>query len=181
MINIPEQYTIPLLYENIYKISYNKYSKAYNGCCPICKEGKSWGKKKRFYYIPNKDLAYCHNCGYSKKTLSFLVDVTNKPMHVIINEVKNLDVDIEIPREETKEEIKTIDKTLPDDCINLSDSSQISFYNDNAAVKMALTLIKTRRLDKGINKPKTFYISLKDKVHKNRLILPFYDENHDKI
>ena len=29
-------------------------------------------------------------------------------------------------------------------------------------------------------KPKTFYISLKDKVHKNRLILPFYDENDNK-
>ena len=162
MISVPDQYVTNLLYENIYKISYNKYNKSYNGCCPICREGKSWGKKKRFYYIPNKDLAYCHNCGYSKKTLSFLVDITHKPMHVIINEVKKLDIDIDIPRDEPKEEKKVVDKNLPEDCINLSDISQIEYYKDNAAVKMALTLIKDRRLDKGINKPKTFYISLKD-------------------
>ena len=181
MINIPEQYTIPLLYENIYKISYNKFSKSYNGCCPICKEGNSWGKKKRFYYIPNKDLAYCHNCGYSKKTLGFLVDVTSKPMHLIINEVKNLDLDIEVQRDEPVEVKRVIDKSLPEDCINLSDESQVEYYKDSAVVRMATTLIKSRRLNRGINKPKTFYISLKDPVHKNRLILPFYDENGDII
>ena len=181
MIVIPEQYTIPVLYENIYKISYNRYNKSYNGCCPICREGGSWGRKKRFYYIPNKDLAYCHNCGYSKKTLGFLVDITNKPMHVIINEVKNLDVDIAVTREEKQEVKKVVDKSLPEDCINLSDPSQVEYYKDNAAVKIALNLIRDRKLDRGINKPKTFYISLKDKVHKNRLILPFYDENGDII
>jgi hypothetical protein len=181
VIVIPEQYTIQALYENIYKISYNKYNKSYNGCCPICREGKSWGKKKRFYYIPNKDLAYCHNCGYSKKTLGFLVDITSKPMHVIINEVKNLDVDTELQREEPKEVKKAIDKNLPEDCINLSDPGQVEYYKDNAAVKIALNLIRDRKLNRGINKPKTFYISLKDKVHKNRLILPFYDENGDII
>ena len=43
---------------------------------------------------------------------------------------------------------------------------------------MALHCINTRRLDKGINSPKTFYLSLNDPVHKNRLVLPFYDENN---
>jgi len=181
VIVVPEQYTIQVLYENIYKITYNKYSHSYNGCCPICKEGSSWGKKKRFFYIPKKDLAYCHNCGYSKKTLGFLLDVTNKPLHFLINEIKNFDVEIQMPREEVKEVKKVIDKSLPDDCINLSDTSQVEYYKDNAAVVAALNLIKTRKLDKGINKPKTFYISLNDPVHKNRLILPFYDDNGDII
>ena len=180
MIVIPEQYVVNVLYENIYKISYNKYNKSYNGCCPICKEGGSWGKKKRFYYIPDKELAYCHNCGYSKKALTFITEVTNKSLHEIINEVKEFDIEI-LPIEEPKEVKKVIDKSLPEDCINLSDISQIEYYKDNAVVKTALQLIKDRKLDKGINKPKTFYISLKDVVHKNRLILPFYDENDDII
>ena len=180
MIVIPEQYVVNVLYENIYKISYNKYNKSYNGCCPICKEGGSWGKKKRFYYIPDKELAYCHNCGYSKKVLTFITEVTNKSLHEIINEVKEFDIEI-LPIEEPKEVKKVIDKSLPEDCINLSDISQIEYYKDNIVVKTALQLIKDRKLDKGINKPKTFYISLKDVVHKNRLILPFYDENGDII
>lgn len=180
MIVIPEQYVVNVLYENIYKISYNKYNKSYNGCCPICKEGNSWGKKKRFYYIPEKELAYCHNCGYSKKALTFITEVTNKSLHEIINEVKEFDIEI-LPIEEPKEVKKVIDKSLPEDCINLSDISQIEYYKDNAVVKTALQLIKDRKLDKGINKPKTFYLSLKDVVHKNRLILPFYDENDDII
>lgn len=180
MIVIPEQYVINVLYENIYKISYNKYNKSYNGCCPICKEGNSWGKKKRFYYIPDKELAYCHNCGYSKKALTFITEVTNKSLHEIINEVKGFDIEI-LPIEEPKEVKKVIDKSLPEDCINLSDISQIEYYKDNAVVKTALQLIRDRKLDKGINKPKTFYVSLKDVVHKNRLILPFYDENDDII
>jgi len=180
VIVIPEQYVVNVLYENIYKISYNKYNKSYNGCCPICKEGNSWGKKKRFYYIPEKELAYCHNCGYSKKALTFITEVTNKSLHEIINEVKEFDIEI-LPIEEPKEVKKVIDKSLPEDCINLSDISQIEYYKDNAVVKTALQLIKDRKLDKGINKPKTFYLSLKDVVHKNRLILPFYDENDDII
>jgi len=180
VIVIPEQYVVNVLYENIYKISYNKYNKSYNGCCPICKEGGSWGKKKRFYYIPDKELAYCHNCGYSKKVLTFITEVTNKSLHEIINEVKEFDIEI-LPIEEPKEVKKVIDKSLPEDCINLSDISQIEYYKDNIVVKTALQLIKDRKLDKGINKPKTFYISLKDVVHKNRLILPFYDENDDII
>ena len=181
MIVVPEQYTIQALYENIYKISYNKYNHTYNGCCPICKEGDSWGKKKRFYYIPKKDLAYCHNCGYSKKTLSFLLDVTHKPLHFIINEIKEFDIEEQIPVKEVEEERKQVDKSLPEDCINLSDPSQVEFFKSSAPVIAALDLIKKRKLNKGINRPRTFYISLKDKVHKNRLILPFYDENGDII
>tara|TARA_X000001316_G_C921331_1_gene35683 strand:+ start:1305 stop:2345 length:1041 start_codon:yes stop_codon:yes gene_type:complete len=177
MISVPEQYVVNVLYENIYKIKYNKYNKTYNGCCPICREGNSWGKKKRFYYIPNKELAFCHNCGYSKKSLGFVMDVTNKPLHFIVNEIKEFDTEVVIEnKKETVEEKKIIDKSLPEDCINLSDTSQIEYYKDNTAVKEALSIINKRKLDKGINKPKTFYISLNDPVHKNRLILPFYNE-----
>ena len=80
MIVIPEQYVINVLYENIYKISYNKYTKTYNGCCPICKEGDSRGKKKRFYYIPNKELvqqAYQLKKQYNNVELIYIKAHTN--------------------------------------------------------------------------------------------------------
>ncbi len=176
MINVPEQYVVNVLYENVYKISYNKYNKTYNGCCPICREGDSWGKKKRFYYIPKSELAYCHNCGYSKKPLSFISDVTSKPLHFIINEIKQFDNEI-VDIKPVENAVVKNDTSLPDDCINLSDISQLNYYKDNTIVKLALDLIQNRKLDKAVNRPKTFYISLTDAVHKNRLILPFYDDN----
>jgi len=181
MVVVPEQYIVNVLYENIYKISYNKYNHTYNGCCPICKEGDSWGKKKRFYYIPNKEIAYCHNCGYSKKPLTFISDVTNKPLQDIIGEIKNFEIEIDDIIEETPQVRKTIDFSLPEDCINLFDTNQVNYYKDNKIVKLALDVIKSRRLDKGINKPNAIYVTLKDKVHKNRLILPFYDKDQKII
>ena len=181
MVVVPEQYIVNVLYENIYKISYNKYNHTYNGCCPICKEGDSWGKKKRFYYIPNKELAYCHNCGYSKKPLTFISDITNKPLQDIISEIKNFEVEIDDIIEETPQVRKTIDFSLPEDCINLFDTNQVNYYKDNKIVKLALDVIKSRRLDKGINKPNAIYVTLKDIVHKNRLILPFYDKDQKII
>ena len=182
MIPIPEQYIIQFLYENIYKISYNKFNKTYNGCCPICREGDSWGRKKRFYYIVDKEVAYCHNCGYSKKPIAFISEIANKPLQVIISEIKDFDTEIslEAPKQEKPEQvIKT--ESLPKDCINLTDESQVEYYKDNPFVRMALHCIKTRKLDKGVNSPKTFYISLTDPVHKNRLVLPFYDSNNNIV
>ncbi len=181
MISVPEQYVINTIYENVYKVTYNRYNKTYNGCCPICKEGDSWGKKKRFYYIPAKELTYCHNCGYSKKPLKFIADVTNKPLQVIINEVRNFDGDIEPSQIEAKIDKVVNTETLPADSINLLDNNQVSYYKNNPYVTMALHCIKTRKLNEGANKPKTFYISLTDPVHKNRLVLPFYDENDNII
>jgi hypothetical protein len=181
VIEVPDQYVVNVLYENVYKITYNKFNKTYNGCCPFCREGKSWGIKKRFYYIPEKKVAYCHNCGYSKGTLNFIIQLTNKPLHLIVREIKDFDIEIQIPQKDKEPIKKVIDKSLPEDCINLFDESQVNYYKDNAIVKLALLLIKDRKLDKGINKPKTLYVSLKDVVHKNRLILPFYDENNNII
>ena len=176
---MPDQYIANILYENIYKISYNKFNKTYNGCCPFCREGKSWGVKKRFYYMPKTQSTYCHNCGYSKGAINFIVDLTNKPLHFVINDIKNHDGEIiEVKQEEVK---KVNDKSLPQDCINLSDENQVCYYKDNNIVKLALDLINNRKLTNAINKPRTFYLSLTDKVHKNRLILPFYNENDDII
>ncbi|NBW57100.1 hypothetical protein EBR43_04815 [bacterium] len=65
---------------------------------------------------------------------------------------------------------------LPLDSINLFDKAQANFYKDNDIVKLALSMISSRRLDTATNKPKSLWLSLTDPVHKNRLIIPFYND-----
>lgn len=70
--------------------------------------------------------------------------------------------------------------SLPEDSINLSDPLQREYYKDNHIVKTALEYISSRRLDTAVNKC-NLYISLKDKTHKNRLIIPFLDTSGNFI
>jgi hypothetical protein len=67
--------------------------------------------------------------------------------------------------------------TLPYDSINLSDPIQLDYHKNDKTIQHCLKYIKNRRLNCAINRPKTFYISLADHIHKNRLCIPFYDLN----
>ena len=106
MIPVPEEYVIQTFYRCVVSPTYNKYTNTYNGSCPFCKEGKSYGKKTRFFYIPEKELTYCHNCGYSKKVFNFILDATGKPFNEVIKEIRdgNYDVvtDVKIKEEVVK-------------------------------------------------------------------------------
>lgn len=178
MIPIPEQYVVETFYKCVSHPSYNKYAKTYNGSCPFCREGKSWGKKHRFFYIPEKELTYCHNCGYSEKVLKFVMDVSGKPFVTIINEVKKGEFNARPKTEIVDDEVKLFKQpvnSLPEDSINLNDNNQLNYYKENSVIKICKEYITDRRLDTAINRPHSFYISLADKVHKNRLVLPFFD------
>ena len=170
---LPQEYIENILNTHIGKLRYDKYTKNYIGSCPICREGKSWGKKTRFFYYPSTNRCFCFNCGYSEGILKFILDVTNKTFGEILREVKTTQYDFK----EKVVEPEIIPDDLPKDPINLTDSKQIEYWNDNPHVKKCLNLIKKRKLDIAINKPKTFWFSLTDWIHKNRLILPFYDDN----
>jgi hypothetical protein len=74
----------------------------------------------------------------------------------------------------------TVIPSLPSDSINLFDKNQIEYYKDNKIIKKALEYIEHRRLNSAVNRPDAFYLSLKDKIHKNRLVIPFKD-NDGKI
>jgi hypothetical protein len=180
VIPVPEEYVVQTFYRYVSFPHHNKHNNVYNGSCPFCNEGKSYGKKTRFFYLPKKELCYCHNCGYSRKSFNFVLDVTKKPFNEIINEIKQGDYS-NVPLKDEDIEIKVVSKTLPDDCINLRDELQLNFYKDNEVVKTCLDFIKSRRMDTAINKPISFYISLSDPVHRNRLVLPFYDSEGDII
>lgn len=83
-------------------------------------------------------------------------------------------IEIDPVQEEIKQHFTEVEP-LPKDSINLFDKQQVSFYKDNFYVNKALEIIKNRRLDTAENRPKSLWISLTDPVHKDRLVIPFYD------
>jgi hypothetical protein len=66
---------------------------------------------------------------------------------------------------------------LPSESIDLTEANQIAFYGNNKYVKLALEYCNTRRLFTAVNSCNKFFVSLKDNVHKNRLVIPFYNNN----
>lgn len=177
-VDLPTDYIISKFYELGYKVTHNKYNNTYNSCCPICKEGKSWGRKTRCFYIPENDNIFCHNCGSSLKPYKWIRQVSGMTDDEIRNDVGNNQVSVEL-----NFDVFNIPKklpSLPDDSINLSDSTQLSYYKDNHIVQTALAYLKGRRLNTAVNKC-NFYISLKDYTHKNRLVIPFLDTSGNFI
>lgn len=172
---LPEEYTILKFFELGYYPKTNRFNGTYQCSCPICREGRSLGKKRRCYFIPKNNNIYCHNCGWSGTPLNWIKEVSNKTEFEIIQEVKNFTGNVSLV--EDKPLAKTFKaETLPTDCINLTDTDQISFYKSNDILRIAQQFVKTRRLDTSINRPSALYLSLADKVHKNRLVIPFYNE-----
>jgi len=179
---IPQNYTIQKFYQYAGYPRFKKYTNIYEAGCPICREGTSWGKKRRCVYLVEKDLICCHNCGWFSKPLKWIQEVTGCNFSEILNEVKEYDNVITVAPKtiETQKDKQPI-STLPKDAINLFDSGQVNYYNDNKIVNDALGIIRARRLDTAINRPEALYLSLNDPVHKDRIIIPFYDVSGDII
>ena len=177
---LTENYIASKFFQYCGKPTYNKSQKIYQGSCPICREGKSWGKKRRCYYIVEKKYICCHNCGWSSNPYNWITRVTGYSFSDIKKELEADDYVMSVEGIFNKEEHKQkLPKpSLPEDSINLSDQTQIDYYERNNAIKSCRSLIIQRRLDRAINKPNTFYTTLKDKVHFDRLIIPFYDVNN---
>lgn len=177
MITLPEDYVITKFYELGSNPNYNKFTGVYQCGCPICMEGSSRGKKRRCFYIPEKEILYCHNCGWSSKPAKWIKEVSGCSDEDILQELKEYTPNVEdILKEDVKPKIST--ETLPKDSINLSDPAQLDYYKNDDNVRAVLGLIKTRRLDTAVNRPDNLYVSLTDRVHKNRLVIPFVNENH---
>lgn len=179
MINAPEEYVVSKFFQYIYQPKFNRYNNTYQGGCCICREGGSLGKKRRCYYIPKNDNIFCHNCGWSSKPLKWIKEVSSKTDADIIEEIKQYVDEDDVVEVSEQEVVKIKTETLPKDSINLNDTAQVEFYKANPIVSACINLIKSRRLDTAVNKPDSLYISLVDRVHKNRLIIPFINEYKD--
>jgi hypothetical protein len=176
MIQIPREYIVYKFFQYGIGSKHNKFNDSYQCGCPICREGKSLGRKQRCYFIPSKNNIYCHNCGWSSSPLNWIKEVSGENFDSIVDELKNFDVDIESYSEREQKTTPTlIVPDLPLDCINLFDSNQTEFFKDNSIVQKAVKTVNDRRIQLAINKPKALFLSLNDKIHKNRIVIPFYE------
>jgi len=172
---IPQNFVIQTFFQYAKRPVYKKTANTYNAECPYCHEGKSTGKKRRFFYIPEDDHLFCHNCGESKNGLEFVKEMTHMSVSEILAESGSHADTVEDLIKKSDFYKKANPNPLPYDSINLFDSNQVSFYKENQVVRDALEFINKRRLDTAINKPKTLWISLTDMTHKNRVVFPFYN------
>ncbi len=173
LLTLPREYVVAKFYEFGRSPYYNRFNNVYQCSCPICMESP---KKKRCYYLPENDNIYCHNCGWSSKPFKWIKEVSNCSNSDIIEEVKDYEVTIDITKDD-EVVAKVQAETLPADSINLSDKMQQDFYKDNIIIRACNHIIKSRRLHTAINRPDNLYTSLTDKVHKNRITIPFINEH----
>ncbi len=171
--DVPKSLVVQYFYQYSGYPEFNRSNGVYFGCCPICREGKSWGKKKRLFFLPKENHLFCHNCQTSWNPLEWICQVSGKPYFEILQEAQDegfLD-DIDFNQYSSNQNTKR-DYPLPFGSINLFNDQEIKYYSENKVVKDALNLIKQRRLDTAINKV-DLYISLKDFIYKNRICIPF--------
>jgi hypothetical protein len=177
VLKIPESYLLNKFYSYSHEPSFKKYEGTYNAGCPVCREGKSLGKKKRLFYYPKTQSFYCFNCNKSWNGLSWLTDVTGMSIPEIKTEISTQKNSFEIDIKKQLPSSKRILADLPYDSINLNDPLQLSFYQKNELIDRVLNYIRSRKLDTAVNRSKNLFLSLKDFIHKDRLCIPFYDEN----
>lgn len=179
--HLPEQYVIKKFYEYGYGVTYSPGDNTYNCSCPVCYEGRSFGKKKRCYYLPNKNLIYCFNCGWSSRPYKWIKEVGGLSAEDIREELitgdynfVNID-NIDKPLNISALVCDELQADLPENSINLFDAYQMNYYKSNSIIMRAQEYLRSRRLNSAINRPRAFYMSLEDYTHRNRLIIPFYD------
>ena len=157
--------------------TYNKFTGIYNGSCPVCREGKSWLKKKRLFHYPDTGTFYCFNCSKSWNSYSWLGEVAGMTKEEID---LHSDSDEVVKKEIFLDEeplYKRSNNSLPHDSINLLDKRQQDFYRSNSTFIKAVEYLKKRKLDLAINKSPSYFISFTDFIHKNRICIPYYDDN----
>jgi hypothetical protein len=179
MVVLPEDFIVSKFYQFAGSPKYNRSSNFYQGSCPICREGSSWLKKQRCYYIVNKNTIHCHNCGWHGNPVNWIMELSGDSFSEVMGQSKNYDT-INID-DFYKPKLKKISYELPCDCIDLEDNEQLNFYKNNYIVKKTLDVLNDRKLLNAVNRPNKYYLSLNDFVHQNRLIIPFYDENNKII
>ena len=178
MPKIPESYVLNKFLAHSYDPSYRKQDNTYNAGCPVCKEGKSYGKKKRLFFYPSSNTFHCFNCSKTWSAYSWITNVCNLSKEELDNEILSNEYSTDISNKIT--ENKTFKREVPDlpyDAINIFDVVQQKYYSNNKFFNQAFEYARNRRLDTAINKSPNLFLSLTDFSHKNRLCIPFYDRN----
>ena len=180
---VPTPYLLNKFYSYSYEPSYRRHDGTYNAGCPVCKEGKSLGKKKRLFLYPESNTLHCFNCNKTWGALNWIKQVASLDYEEIEDELISGKFSVDV-FERNPNYVEKTKKQLPDlpfDSINIFDSIQQKFYEKNYNFKTALNYIKARKLDVAINKSPNLFISLTDYIHKNRICIPFYDTSKNLV
>jgi hypothetical protein len=174
---LPTQYVLNKFYAHAGEPVHNKYNNIYNASCCICREGKSWLKKKRLYFYPDTNSFYCFNCNKSWNAYNWISQTTGLSKEEIEAEAFIGDIVKDVTDKIGKNVFKKprTQYILPIDSINLEDTQQSNFYKINPAFQKATDYIRSRSLNTAVNRSSNYYISLTDYIHKNRLCIPYYD------
>lgn len=178
---LPEAYIIQKLFSFAHSPTYHKSSGQYNAGCPVCKEGRSNGKRKRLYFYTKTNSFYCFNCNKGWTALSWIKEAGRLTTSDIQHEILHGNYRVDLTSNIFNSRREYSSQTLPLDSINLNDQTQLHHYADTDVVHTALNTIKERKIDIAINRPKAFYLSIKDFTHKNRLCIPFYNIHNEIV
>jgi hypothetical protein len=178
MAEIQEEYIVDCIYQHTKRPEHLKSSNVYNFECPICQEGKSRGKKKRGFYIPEQKTICCHNCGWKSSPLKWIEKVTNKTFREIYQENDKFVPDFEkITYLNLDTGYSKIDvDTLPEDSINLL-SDEVNYFKKDKVISDCLAYMQKRRLVTASYRPKAIYTSIKDRYCSGGVCLPFYERD----
>lgn len=178
MRQLPGTYVLSKFYTLAGEPSFRKFDGNYNASCPICREGKSWLKKKRLYFYPSTSSFYCFNCNKSWNAWNWITESSGLTKEEIEIEAFSGNMSIDITDHSRKTVTKLKEKpSLPHDSVNLNDLQQQSFYKNSSSFVRALNYISQRRLNTAVNKSSGYYISLTDFLHKDRLCIPYFDRS----
>lgn len=172
---LAQEYIVQKFYTYAGSPKHRRYGNVYYASCPICREGKNWLRKRRLYYIPEKNLIYCQNEQRGWSPLEWIREVSGMDYAEIFREAESFEMtaDEVISRYQPEEKKERYVPTLPFDSINLTDAVQLTYYRENRVVNDCVSYIKERRLDTAVNRPEDFFVSLIDRIHRNRLCIPF--------
>ena len=150
--NVPEQFVIEKFYQFAGYPRFKKISNTYEAGCPICKEGSSWGRKRRLYYIPKDEILCCHNCGWYGNPIKWIMEVEGITFRELADQIESSDsaiVDIDTMFKPSEQEYNIPD--LPVDSIDLFSDQQKEYYKDNKIVQQAIDYIENRKISISIN------------------------------
>jgi len=88
---LPQEYIIQKFYQYAGYPKHKKITNTYEAGCPICREGKSWLKKRRCYYVVDNNIICCHNCGWYSDPIKWIIEVSRQSYGEILNEIKTYD------------------------------------------------------------------------------------------
>lgn len=181
---LSREYVVNKFYLLGYHAEYNSSADNYTCSCPICREGSTGiGNIKRCFYYPDTDIIYCFHCGWSSHPLKWICEVSGMTPAEVYREIEEDDYEYinveDILKNSTQEFFRIPD--IPSDAIDLNDINQINYFKNNNYVVAAVDYLKKRKLYEAVNRPNHWFISLLDPIHRERLIIPFYDVNNKVV